>query len=84
MDASDSVRDIHDRMPLILKLEAYDEWLDTANMEPVKIEELLRTKYVKDLKSYPVSNLVNRVENNSKECMEPLKEIGESTRAGNN
>jgi putative SOS response-associated peptidase YedK len=73
MDASDSVKDIHDRMPLILKPEAYEEWLDPANKEPAKIEELLRTKYVRDLKSHPVSKLVNRVENNSKECMEPIK-----------
>jgi putative SOS response-associated peptidase YedK len=74
MDASDSVKDIHNRMPLILKPEAYDEWLDPGNKESAKIEELLRTKFVRDLKSYPVSKLVNRVENNSMECMEPVKE----------
>ena len=74
MDASDSVKDIHNRMPLILKPEAYEEWLDPANKEPAKIEELLRTKFVRELKSYPVSKLVNRVENNSKACMEALKE----------
>jgi putative SOS response-associated peptidase YedK len=76
MDASDSVKDIHDRMPLILKPETYEEWLDPGNKESARIEELLRTKFVKNLKSYPVSKLVNRVENNSKECMEPLKDAG--------
>jgi putative SOS response-associated peptidase YedK len=60
-------------MPLILKPEAYEEWLDPDNKEPAKIEELLRTKFVMELKSYPVSKLVNRVENNSRECMEPVK-----------
>jgi len=30
-----------------------------------------------ELKRYPVSKLVNRVENNSKECIEPLKEAEE-------
>ena len=49
-DASESVKDVHNRMPLILKPEAYDEWLDPGNKEPVKIEELLKTKYVKELK----------------------------------
>jgi len=73
-DASDSVKDVHNRMPLILKPEAYDEWLDPGNKEPTKIEELLKTAYVKELKRYPVSKLVNRAENNSKECMEPLKD----------
>jgi putative SOS response-associated peptidase YedK len=76
-EASKSVRDIHNRMPLILKPEAFDEWLDPDNKEPTKIEELLRTRNVKQLKSYPVSKLVNRVENNSKACIEPLKEAGE-------
>jgi putative SOS response-associated peptidase YedK len=77
MNASDSVKDIHDRMPLILKPEAYEEWLDPGHKEPAKIEELLKTKYVRDLKSYPVSKLVNRVENDSKEYREPLKESGD-------
>ena len=71
-DASELVKDVHNRMPLILKPEAYDEWLDPENKEPAKIEELLKTAYVKELKCYPVSKRVNRVENNSKECMEPL------------
>ena len=76
-DASDSVKDIHNRMPLILKPEAYKEWLDPDNKEPAKIEELLKTHFVKNLKSHPVSKLVNRGENNSKECMEPLEDMGQ-------
>jgi putative SOS response-associated peptidase YedK len=72
-DASDSVKDIHDRMPLILKSEAYDEWLDPENREPGRIEDLLRKGLMKELKRYPVSRLVNRVENNTKECIDPLK-----------
>ena len=77
MEASDSVKDIHNRMPVILKPEAFDEWLDPTNKEPAKIEELLKTAYVKELKRYPVSKLVNQVGNNKKECMEPLKESGD-------
>jgi putative SOS response-associated peptidase YedK len=73
-DASDSVKDVHNRMPLILKPEAYDEWLDPNKKEPAKIEELLKTAYVKELERYPVSKLVNQVGNNKKGCMEPLKE----------
>jgi len=61
-------------MPLILKPEAYDAWLDPGNKEPAKIEELLKTAYVKELKRYPVSKLVNQAGNNKKECMELLKD----------
>jgi len=69
-DASDSVRDVHDRMPLILKPEFYGEWLDPENKEPGIIEEVLKNGCVKELKRYPVSKLVNHVGNNSKECIE--------------
>jgi len=78
MDARDSVKDVHNRMPLILKPEAHEEWLDPENKEPAKIEELMKTKYVKELKRHPVSKRVNRVENNLKECIEPLQGIGDS------
>jgi len=70
MDASESVKDIHNRMPIILKPESYNEWLDPENKEPGKIEELLKNGFVKGLKRYPVSKLVNHVGNNSKECIE--------------
>ena len=73
MDASESVKDIHNRMPLILQPEAYDEWLDPEKQDPARIEELLKTSYVKELTHYPVSRKVNRVENDSKDCVEPLK-----------
>jgi putative SOS response-associated peptidase YedK len=64
-DASDSVRDVHDRMPLILKPEAYDEWLNLETNDPGKIEKILKDGCVKELKRYPVSKLVNLVGNNS-------------------
>ena len=77
-DASDSVKNIHNRMPLILKPEAYDEWLDPENKEPGRIEEVLKKRSVKELKRYPVSKLVNQVGNNKRECIEPMKGIGGS------
>ena len=73
-DASDAVKDVHSRMPLILKPEAHAAWLDPENKEPGRIEDVLKKSYVKDLERYAVSKLVNQVGNNSKECMEPLKD----------
>jgi len=64
-------------MPLILKPEVYDAWLDPENKEIAQIEELLKTAYVKELNRYPVSRMVNQVGNDQKECMEPLKESGD-------
>jgi putative SOS response-associated peptidase YedK len=73
-DAGDSVKEVHNRMPLILKPESYDEWLNPENNQPDKLEQILKTGFISDLKSYPVSKLVNRVGNNMQECMEPLKD----------
>jgi putative SOS response-associated peptidase YedK len=64
-------------MPLILNPDAYDEWLDPENKDAEKIEGILKTGFVKELTRYPVSKLVNRAENNSRECIEPLKESGD-------
>ena len=72
MDASTSVKEIHNRMPLILKPEVYAEWLDPENKEPGRVENLLKKGCVKELKHYPVSKLVNQAGNNKKECIEPL------------
>jgi putative SOS response-associated peptidase YedK len=71
-DASDSVKDIHNRMPLILKPEFYGEWLDPENKEPGRINEVLKNGCVKEFKRYPISKLVNHVGNNSKECIEKI------------
>jgi putative SOS response-associated peptidase YedK len=71
--ASESVIDIHNRMPLILSPESHAEWLNPNNKEPGLIEEILKTGFVGELKRYPVSKLVNQVANNTPNCMEPLK-----------
>jgi putative SOS response-associated peptidase YedK len=70
-DASESVIDIHNRMPLILRPESHAEWLNPNNKEPGLIEEILKAGSVEKLKRYPVSKLVNHVGNNTPACMEP-------------
>jgi putative SOS response-associated peptidase YedK len=57
-------------MPLILKPESYEQWLDPENKDAGRIEEVMKNGCVKDLKRYPLSKLVNKVGNNSKECIE--------------
>ncbi len=73
-DASEAVKDIHNRMPLILTPEFFKDWLDPENKQLDRIEQIVKSGFVSDLKCYPVSKLVNQVGNNKKECMEPLKD----------
>ena len=71
-EASDTIREIHDRMPVILEPEVIETWLNPEIQDTDQLEEVLKQGYVKDLKSYPVSRFVNSPANNNPACIEPL------------
>ena len=70
-EASDSVRDIHHRMPVILQPEAYSIWLAPDKQDIQQLESILDTKHIRELKCYPVSKHVNKIQNNSPSNIEP-------------
>jgi putative SOS response-associated peptidase YedK len=67
------VRPIHDRMPVMLRREVWDEWLDPDNQDPDTVGELLRRLAPPALAEHAVSTLVNKVQNNVPELIEPLR-----------
>jgi len=71
-DANDIVRPIHDRMPVILEPQSYKKWLDPEVQETRELKELLTPLSAEKMKTYPVSTLVNKVENNGPECVAPV------------
>ena len=74
MAASDAVNEIHHRMPVILQPGAYKDWMEPEIRDTERIEDVIMNHHVRDLQYYPVSKLVNRVQNNSSACIEPLSE----------
>jgi len=72
--ASESVQDIHHRMPVILQPEAYDDWLNPEIHDADRLAVILQNHLVRELQCYPVSNSVNRVQNNSPENIIPLNQ----------
>jgi putative SOS response-associated peptidase YedK len=62
------VADVHDRMPVILKPEDYDLWLDPGVKDPTLVAESLQPFDARLMKKYPVSTRVNRAENDGPEC----------------
>jgi putative SOS response-associated peptidase YedK len=76
-DASTSIKDIHHRMPVILQPPAYDRWLDPANQQSDDLQHILDSQHIRKIYHFPVSKMVNRVQNNSPELIRPLsgKEI---------
>ena len=71
--ASDSIRDIHDRMPVILKPQIYKPWLDTDNQNVDALTNILKNELITEFASYPVSKQVNSTRNNNPSCIEPIE-----------
>jgi putative SOS response-associated peptidase YedK len=64
-DSSESIRQIHHRMPMMLKPEAYSVWLDPTT-------DLQQLEVYRDFKTEPVSQAVNSPENNDPSIFGPL------------
>lgn len=62
------VTDVHDRMPVILRREDYDRWLDPGVKNPTLVAECLKPFHSGLMKKYPVSARVNRTENDGPDC----------------
>ena len=71
-EASDSVREIHHRMPAILTPDAYESWLDPLNQNVSELKNILQTGIVTKLKSHAVAKNVNSVKNNEPSNINPL------------
>lgn len=64
---------LHDRMPVILAPEAYDLWLDCANVDPLTASALITPAPEHLLEAYPVSTEVNRTANDNARLVEPVE-----------
>jgi putative SOS response-associated peptidase YedK len=60
-NAAPKLSPLHDRMPVILPPEDWDEWLGETPAEPARLQALLRPFPRKGLAVWPVSARVNRV-----------------------
>ena len=66
--ANEIMRNVHDRMPVILRLDDEDEYLDKGT-DLDTILSLLKPFNSEYMFSFPVSKLVNNPENNSEEII---------------
>jgi len=63
------MKDIHDRMPVILKRDNEKTWLDPAIADTTRLEPLLVPFDENEMETYEVSSLVNSPKNNSIELI---------------
>ena len=71
--ASESVRSIHHRMPVILKPDAFDTWLDPNNRDIGSLLEIIQNRIHTELISIPVSREVNSVKNNGPKNIQAIE-----------
>jgi putative SOS response-associated peptidase YedK len=62
---------IHDRMPVFVPRDAFDLWLDCANVEADVAAALIRPADDALLEAYEISTAVNRVANDSEALLQP-------------
>lgn len=67
--ASDELGRIHDRMPMLVEREKYDEWLDPATTDTDRVRSLLVPAAPGLLTAFPVGAAVGNVRNNGPELV---------------
>ncbi len=77
--APQSLSDIHPRMPLVLRPERWDAWLDPARTDPGDVLPLLAPPPSGLLRAYPVSTQVSNVRNNGPQLVEEVEAPQEGT-----
>jgi putative SOS response-associated peptidase YedK len=70
-EPNDLVRRLHNRMPVILQPEAYEDWLDPAERTPESLNPLLTAFPAVEMMAYPISTLVNSPRNDLPEILQP-------------
>ena len=70
--ASRALSHIHGRMPVILAPEAFDHWLNVAEIDAVAACTLIRPAPEDLMEVFPVSTAVNRVANDDPKLLEPV------------
>jgi len=71
-EANSALQGIHDRMPVILRSDDQNSWLDSSNMDKEKLTALLKPFDPEEMDYYAVSKIVNTASHNSVECITPV------------
>jgi putative SOS response-associated peptidase YedK len=71
-EANSLLAPYHDRMPVIIKPEDYELWLDAEMRRADLLMPLLRPYPHKEMDAYAVSQIVNSPSNDEPRCVEPF------------
>lgn len=68
---NDLVKDVHNRMPVILPPEAYDVWIDRGVTDPAALKPLLVPYPAEAMEAVEVTRFVSNARNQGPECLTP-------------
>lgn len=74
-EANAVLEPVHDRMPVILKAEDYDEWLDEKHKNTARLQNLLIPYRADEMASHAVGKSINYAETDSPELIKPLNSL---------
>jgi putative SOS response-associated peptidase YedK len=72
-EPNELLRQVHNRMPVILAPEEYDSWLAPEATTAADLSKLLRPYPTEQMSYYPVSRYVNSPDNEGPECVRPTE-----------
>jgi putative SOS response-associated peptidase YedK len=73
-EAQGNLKNLHDRMPAILSPQSKEAWL-SPEIDLHSAQQILNQTAAEKVDFFPVSTLVNKPVNNSKECIEPIAKV---------
>ncbi|GJM38950.1 MAG: DUF159 family protein [Acidimicrobiales bacterium] len=76
-EPNDRVAEVHDRMPVMLPPDVWDQWLDRDNDDVVSLQTLLVPAPSQLIRLHPVSTDVNNVRNNGPELIEEAEPVSD-------
>lgn len=65
------MREIHDRMPVIVAREEYGAWLDPGNQDTLKLKDFIRSCPAERIEAYPVGKAVSNARNEGAQLIRP-------------
>ena len=69
-NASEDLRFIHDRMPVVIEQKDFARWLDCKTQEPRHVADLMKPVQADFFEAIPVSDKVNNFANTGPEIQE--------------
>ena len=72
-DANEMMRQLYDRMPVIVAEANYEAWIDPANDDTDALKKMLVPYPAEEMRAYPISLKVNNVKNDGPELIEPVQ-----------